>query len=466
MKYEDSIRHYNEGERKCPVCGEALAAHDTWPGSRHRYCGKAECARKITRFRHIEANEYKCDGPNCENFVPEGFYNKQSSFYTCSAECWKRRVVLGYRLLTCGCGCGQDFIGRGTRKQIEGKYFLNMRHYGDYLHNKYVTETSGVFRDIVVEYLDGFASLHYRDTQSARTALGTLFLFLNERGFTSLEDVNPKTITDFLIWAKKTGRRDAPSKLTYLSTFFKWAIASGYRKSGNPVVPLIHRARPAKTQPRPLEDDELKIVWQLLHDRGDARLRLAAAIAEEAGLRIGEICRLRVQDVDRKRQRLFIQLPTKGSVERWAFFSEKTLRYYDEWMKERDPECGHDRLLYNSKRDPFTTASLGAAFKRVLCKTYRGRKVNDTGLDSWSTHRLRHTMATNLGRAGADVATVMAAGGWKTCESMFHYVRVDQEQARRGYVEAMKVSRERKKSVAQKKALSLEELLDRFKKTA
>ena len=75
-------------------------------------------------------------------------------------------------------------------------------------------------------------------------------------------------------------------------------------------------------------------------------------------------------------------------------------------------------------------------------------------------------MATNLGRAGADVATVMAAGGWKTCEAMFNDVRVDQEQARRGYAEAMKVSREHKKSVAQKKSLSLEELLDRFKKTA
>jgi integrase len=341
-----------------------------------------------------------------------------------------------------------------------------MRHYGDYLHRKYLTKTSGVFLDIVVEYLEGFATLHYRKTQSARNALGPFFLFLNEEGVTSLEEVNPKTITAYLLWAEKTGRRDAKSKVTYLSTFFKWAFASGYRKSGNPVVPLIHRARPTKRAPRPLEDDELKTVWQLLHERGDARLRLAAAIAEEAGLRIGEICRLRLQDVDRKRQRLFIQLPTKGSEERWAFFSEKTLRYYDEWMKERDPECGHDRLLYNSKCAPFTTSSLGAAFTRVLCKTYRGRKVNDTGLDNWSTHRLRHTMATNLGRAGADVATVMAAGGWKTCESMFHYVRVDQEQARQGYVEAMKVSRERKKSVSQKKALSLEDLLDRFKKTA
>jgi integrase/recombinase XerC len=465
VKYDESIRHYEEGERSCPICKEPLPAHDTWPGFRYRYCGTAECAQKITRFRHIEANQYKCDAPNCENFVPEGFYNKQSGFYTCSPECWKHRVILGYRVLTCGC-CGQEFIGRGNRKGVEGKYFLSQQHYGNYLHARYVNETSGIFRDLVNEYLDGFATLHYAKTQSVRTALGPFFLFLNERGIQSLDEVGPKTVTDYLTWTIKTGRRDARSKISYVSTFFRWAIAEGKCKVSNPVVPLIHRPKVPKRLPRPLSDDELDFEWQLLKERGTPQLRLAAAIAEEAGLRIGEICRLRLSDVDCKGHRLHVGLPNKTSVERWAFFSDKTEQYLKEWLAERNPDCGHDLLLYNVKGQAFKTPSLGNAFKRVLCKTYKGKKVNDTGFDQWSTHRLRHTMATNLCRGGADASTVMASGGWKTCTAMLNYVRIDEEQARHGYAEAMKIAYERKMAEPRIRTLSLQELLDHFKNAA
>jgi hypothetical protein len=79
----------------------------------------------------------------------------------------------------------------------------------------------GIFHDLVNEYLDGFATLHYADTQSARTALGPLFLFLNEKGIKSLDEVGPKVITDYLAWtvqaAQAFGQED---DITVLSLQF------------------------------------------------------------------------------------------------------------------------------------------------------------------------------------------------------------------------------------------------------
>lgn len=470
MTYEDMHHHYKEGERKCPICKDPLPAHDTWPGSRFRYCGRAECAEKVKgshNSRYVGESKCTCDGPGCENFLPAGFYDVRATYYGCCWECWVRRRTKGNRLLKCGC-CGKEFLGRAERKPIDGMYFMSARHYGNFKRRKYLTEMCGPFLGLADEYLDGFAKNHYSELQTLQTvrrAIGPWFKFLQEEGITSIRQVTSKTITRYTAWAHDSGRDQLNRVLSYVSTFFKWAIAEGHYDRGNPVVPLIHRMRVPKRLPRPLEDDELELAWKLLEERGNARLRLAAAIAEEAGLRIGEVCRLRLSDVDTKRRRLFVRLPNKGSQERWALFSEKTLKHHKEWMKERHADCGHDFLLHNTLENPCTVAQLGLEFRRTLCKEVRGKKLHEAGFDRWSTHRFRHTMATHLANGGADAAVVMAAGGWKTFEAMGGYTRVNPDVARRGYDEAMKKSRQMK-AARQRKPLSLEELRDHFKKTA
>lgn len=481
MSYEYLIRKYKEGEQGCVVCNCPLPAHETWPGARHPFCGSAECSASLKERNpfegknrpglaaqvglYVEPSEIKCEGPGCNNFISEGRYDRRGDFVVCSGECWMRRRTKGNRLLTCGCGCNQQFLGRAERKPIDGLYFLSSRHYGVYQHNKYLDETCGAFKDLVREYLDGFATLHYRETQTVRSCVGPFFLFIKEKGISSLDEVTPKTVTQYLSWGEKSGRKIART-ISFVSTFFKWALAEGHRNGSNPVVSLIHRSRKQWRMPRPLETEQLDFTWDLLKKRGNARLRLAAAIAQEAGLRIGEICRVRMHDVDLKRQRIFVVLPNKANRERHAFFSEQTKQYYAEWLAERNPNCKHDRLLHNTRLDPCTTATLGQEFKRVLCKTYVGKTRNEVGWEKWSTHALRHTMASNLVSAGADAATVMAAGGWRTYEAMCGYARVDAEVARRGYEEAMKRVQQQKRLTPRKKALSLSEFLELKRKKA
>jgi integrase/recombinase XerC len=207
-------------------------------------------------------------------------------------------------------------------------------------------------------------------------------------------------------------------------------------------------------------------MWQILHERGNSRLRLAAAIALESGLRIGELCRLRLLDINLKKQSLFVGLPNKGNRERIAFFSDLTNQFYQDWLKERDPECDHNYLLHNTRRNPCTVPSLIHEFCRVLCKDHKGKRIHETGFDKWSTHKLRHTMASNMVSAGADAATIMASGGWKSYQAMCGYARVDIDVARRGYDEATKRARNQAKVAPGKKTLSLSEFLDRKKKAS
>lgn len=259
--YQYVMRTYAKGERMCPVCDRPLPAHETWPGARHRFCGRPECkvAVKDTEYwRYVEAGTYKCEGPGCTNFIPEGRYDTKSDYLTCCGECWVRRRTKGNRQLTCGCGCGEEFLGRAERTPIDGLYFKSRQHYGDYLHQRYLDQISGPLYDLAIEYLGGFAKDHYSEEQTVRKAVVPLFIFFKERGITSIDEpVTPRTISEFMAWGKKTGRRTVIKDTSFISTFFKWAIGMGYRKGGNPVVPLIHSKRQAKHAPRPLEDDEL-----------------------------------------------------------------------------------------------------------------------------------------------------------------------------------------------------------------
>jgi integrase/recombinase XerC len=474
--YGTLIRQYGDGEQTCCVCHLGLPAHETWPGARHPFCGKPECIASIKAKNpfsgkdanpgfaaqcglYIAPNERKCEGLDCNNFVAEGLFDPRSDFLVCSGKCWVRRRTKGNRLLTCGCGCGEESRGRAERRPINGLYFKDSKHYGVYQQEQYFQRCWGVFQDIGREYLGGFAALHYRDLYGVRKHLGHFFEFLNREGINSLEAVTPPIVTQFLAWGAKNGRRGITQSVSPISTFFKWAIAMGHRKFANPVIPLIHRKRQTKRLPRPLEAEDMSQLWELLGQRGNARLRFAAAIGEEGGPRIGEICRIHLQDVDETGQRIFIRTPNKTMTERWIFFGEKTKKYLKEWLSERDPNCGHDLLLHNTRGDACTTQTLGQEFSRVLCKTNHGKKMNDAGFEKWSTHRLRHTMATNLVTGGADAATVMTALGHATFEAMCGYARVDTEVARRGYDVSMKRSREERQYAPRKKSLSPEEFL-------
>jgi hypothetical protein len=135
---------------------------------------------------------------------------------------------------------------------MDGLYFLDQKHYGAYQVRKNLVKTSGVFLDIVVEYLGGYAALHYRDLDSVRGSLVPWFTFLGEIGITDLNAVVPKTVTQYLAWSTKSGRKNASRFISCVSMFFRWAIVEGYRTAGNPVVPRIHNMQTPRRLPRPL----------------------------------------------------------------------------------------------------------------------------------------------------------------------------------------------------------------------
>lgn len=461
MRKDGVIEHYDDGERACPICDVALPAHSTWPGTRYRFCGGTECAsevRKLTLGRYVDAGTEPCQAPGCPNLIPEGLYNAKCKFIACSSDCYNKRAAQGSILMKCACPCGQTFLRASNRPTKSGLVFMSPRHRGNYVIDQHLQESCGRFRPIADEYITGIARIHYTDTRNARIAVSTLLLFLTQSEISSLEDVSPRTITEYIRWMGNTNRKIGTDTLSCISTFFNWMIDEGRRKVANPVTRWHRQPRP-KRNPRPLTQSELIFMWNLLNERGTPQIRLATAFGIESGLRISEMGRVRLSDVDLERWRLLVRLPNKGRREEFVFFGPKTIEYWHEWMKVRDPNCGHNCVLYNEIGKPYSSKSLRAAFKRILCKEVDGKRIHEVGFDKWSTHRLRHTMATALVAAGADLATTKVAGRWLNEDAMAAYIAVSEEQAQRGYDEAMRKFYDQKDLAPQTRPVSPDELL-------
>jgi integrase/recombinase XerC len=251
-------------------------------------------------------------------------------------------------VVICSCGCGEELVRRMIKVNPSGLNYVSVQHQGAHRARVYLEESCGSFLGIVTELLDGFASQHYKNLSTIRTGVCPFVLFLSERGIVTLEQVTPKMITEFIAWSEEVEYKNAAHQISVLSAFFKWAIRHGHRRSACPVVPQFHGQKRAHHLPRPYSAEEMVSIWDYAYQRGSRRVRAVLAIGEEAGLRLGEICRLKVDDVDLAGRRLFVRLPNKTDCERWAMFSDKAARYIFEWMVERSDDCGHDLLFHNT----------------------------------------------------------------------------------------------------------------------
>lgn len=436
------------GERNCAHCKEPMPAMEVWSGRRSAiYCDQPLCrlaAQANLNRRYIYLDTVVCEAPDCAQFVPEGSYDRRTKVFVCSAECWRRRQSKGTTEHVCAC-CGEHFVGSDLKRGPEGLFFKSSEHYGRYISAQRLERKCGHFLPLLNEYIRTFAMSHYRKLHKVRLGLGFFFEFLTESAVLSIDDVDSKMVSAYLAWGRDNDHKSVATCIGFVTKFFDWMIVEGRRMTANPVVRGFHTVRQPKRKPRPFEDDTLQQIWELLNVRGNERLRLVAALAEESGLRIGEISNLRLEDINLKNQTVFVRLPNKNMEERYGFFHDKTKRYLQEWSAVRKALRAGDYLLHNQNGKPCKPDQIREEFSRVLLKEFRGKKQHEVGFDEWSGHRFRHTMASLLADGGANAAAIMATGGWNSFSAMSGYARVSPDTSRRSYEESMRRGRASRK---------------------
>ncbi len=155
-------------------------------------------------------------------------------------------------------------------------------------------------------------------------------------------------------------------------------------------------------------------VEQVLAALATARQRAFVMTMYGAGLRVGEACALRLDDIDSRRMQLRVSCG-KGGRERLVPLSPRLLEELRAYYRRYRPK---GPLLFpgRDRRGQLARAGLNKALRLAARKTGIGKRV--------SPHTMRHCYATHLIDLGADLRTVQVLLGHVSVRSTTTYLHV------------------------------------------
>ena len=218
-------------------------------------------------------------------------------------------------------------------------------------------------------------------------------------------------------------RRSIARHLSTLRSFFRWACREGHLER-NPArgVPA---PRVPKTLPRALTIADTN---ELL-DAGDKgafpeRERALFELLYATGLRVSEAAGLDLEDVDFDSK--LARVTGKGSKERIVPFGDEAAQALEEYLPARaqrrlgydEPErSGGEPLFINARGGRLTTRSMARLLKRRLLAAGLPAEI--------SPHALRHSFATHLLEAGADLRSIQELLGHASLSTTQKYTHLD-----------------------------------------
>ncbi len=224
-------------------------------------------------------------------------------------------------------------------------------------------------------------------------------------------------------------KRRTPKTITcHLQTirlFFEYLLQEEEIPMANPVTRISIRL--PKPLPRHLKDDQ---VSRLLAVITDVRDKAIFMLMLRCGLRVQEVADLTVDAVDYQRKQIFVS-KGKGSKDRIVYVSEDARSALWAYLSKRSTK-GKSLFLVQKGTMRGQPLSVRGIQKRM---EYYARKSKL----NVSCHRLRHTMATQLLNADADLATIQDLLGHGQITTTQRYCWVANLKVQRDYYKAMEV---------------------------
>jgi len=229
----------------------------------------------------------------------------------------------------------------------------------------------------------------------------------------------------------RLANRSLARHLSTLRSFFRWACREGYLEK-NPARGLPAPRLP-KTLPRALT---LPDTERLLDAEGDGpfpeRDRALFELLYATGLRVSEAAGLDLEDVDFPSR--LLRVVGKGNKERIAPFGEAAEEALSEYLPARgerrrgraesEAEDG-EPLFVNARGGRLTTRSMARLLKRRLSAAGLPAEI--------SPHALRHSFATHLLEAGADLRAIQELLGHASLSTTQKYTHLDAARLREVY---------------------------------
>jgi len=193
----------------------------------------------------------------------------------------------------------------------------------------------------------------------------------------------------------------------------------------NPVTRISLRL--PKPLPRHLKDEQVTRLFGVITDLRD---RAMFMLMLRCGLRVQEVAELTIDALEYGRRQIFV-FHGKGAKDRVVYMSEDARSALLAYLAKRSSKA---KGLFLVQKGPMRGKPLSVRGIQKRIEYY----ARESGLNV-SCHRLRHTMATQLLNADADLATIQDLLGHGQITTTQRYCRVANLKVQRDYYKAMEV---------------------------
>ncbi|MGY2875434.1 integrase/recombinase XerC [Marmoricola sp. URHA0025 HA25] len=252
-------------------------------------------------------------------------------------------------------------------------------------------------------------------------------------GLVSLDELDVRALRSWLANQQTLGkaRTTMARRATAVRVFTAWALRTGRAgvDAGAQLgSPKAHRPLPSAldvAQARALLDAAAAAA-----DDGSAVGLRDVAILEllyATGIRVGELCGLDLDDVDRSRR--VVRVFGKGRKERTVPYGLPADVALGRWLDEARPRL----VAPGAGAALFLGARGGRVDQRAVRSMVHRRLADVPGAPDLGPHGLRHTAATHLLEGGADLRTVQELLGHASLATTQVYTHVTAERLRKAY---------------------------------
>lgn len=150
--------------------------------------------------------------------------------------------------------------------------------------------------------------------------------------------------------------------------------------------------------------------------------RVLFSLIYSAGLRVSEVCNLKINDIDSDRMQIRV-VKSKGKADRYVPLSNYILIGLRKYLKSSKPK----NFLFNGKikGEPLGKSAVQQSFRLAVKKAGIHKEV--------SVHSLRHTYATHLLEEGVDIVSIKELLGHARIETTMMYLHVAQLERKKAH---------------------------------
>ena len=236
-------------------------------------------------------------------------------------------------------------------------------------------------------------------------------------------NAEPEMIRQYLsrLYFQKVKKVTVNRKVSSLKAFYKYVLRTG--KIGRNPAETVQTLKTEKYMPNFLSVDEMLEILKVRHDNSvlDLRDRAVMEMFYSCGLRLSELVGLDLTDIDFNQK--LVKVRGKGRKERIVPVGEPALKsvrqYLDriEEIKKNKEDVIKKPLFMNARGGRITTRSIARIVDQLTAQSGIGRKI--------SPHALRHSFATHLLNAGADLRSIQELLGHESLSTTQKYTAVD-----------------------------------------